>query len=384
MVPRGTIDSPRAVAGFHHGEGSMRTGIARGPLVLVAAAVLSAAPCYTAHAAQRAAVGSRATEDQLFYQNFSGGFAADEWTTLSATTPTGTLADGDGVVTTSASGLSVVPTGTNPVTGQPAFAATTGQQSAGGGGSDADHVKWLAFAKHTASSGLPGYDIPATGSLTCSTKMSAQVTGLAQQPYGAAVPDPQADPRLGSGTLVAADFQTGAIADFALTNTTVYALYERIRDTGTTYAAYSYAVPVATRTPTTQEQVAIRFDEAGSRVTWLLNGEQVLSIDKIGTLALPRTDMLLDHGGTPAQVSLAQADCGLGIGDELDATTPAGETANGAGLVQLDSTAGFYFDPRAGQPTPQTFLDTDDTVAERLWGQGVDLQDAWFSVTTCD
>jgi hypothetical protein len=313
----------------------------------------------------------------LFFDDFQSGFdTTNTWSLLATPSPAGTLPQGDGIVTASSAGLTVTPTGTNPVTGLPAYAATTGQQAAGGGGSDADHIKWLALPARTASSGLPGFDVPATGSLTCSALISAQGLGLDGQPFGAEVADPQSDPRLASASLIAADFGTDAVADIAETNTEIYAVYERLRAPGSTYAAYSFVIPVAPRTPSERDLLQIRYDEGGSRVTWLVNGRQVLSTDQIGTLAFSRSYLVLDHGGSPQRLALKQTVCALGTGDELDGASP-----DGTGLVQLDSTPGYYYDPRVGQPAPASFLHTDDSQSERLFGQGEILHVCFVSVT---
>ncbi|MFJ2018526.1 DUF6081 family protein [Streptomyces nodosus] len=342
----------------------------------LAAAVLTAAALIPAESAHATAAGGGRV---LFHDDFHRGFdTARTWALLPTPGPDGTpLPAGDGITSTSAAGLHVRPSGTDPVTGQPAFVATTGQQAAGGGGSDADHIKWLAYENVTSRAGLPGFDVPATGALTCSATVSATATGVDRQPFGSAVPDPQSDPRLASASLIAADFGTNAIADLAVTNTEIYAVYERLRTPGSTWASYSYVVPVARRTPHKRNTLQIRYDRGGRRVTWLVDGRTVLSTDRIGHRAFDRSFMVLDHGGTEEDVTVRQTVCGLGIGDELD-----GASADGRGLVKLDSTPGYYYDPRTGAPTPQRFLDPESRPGNRLWGQGITLDVGAVDVRT--
>ncbi|MFC4031624.1 DUF6081 family protein [Streptomyces polygonati] len=342
----------------------------------LAAALLAAVALVPGEQGRAAAEGGTRV---LFHDDFRSGFdTVGSWALLPTPGPNGTtLVAGDGVTSTSAGGLYVRPTGTNPSTGRPAFAASTGRQTAGGGGSDADHIKWLAYENRVATTGLPGFDIPATGALNCSATVSATASGVDQQPFGDRVADPQSDPRLASASLIAADFGSSAIADLAVTNTEVYAVYERLRTPGSTWASYSYVIPVARRTPHRRNTLRIRYDQGGSRVTWFVDGRQVLSTDRIGYRAFDRRYMVLDHGGTEEPLAVRETICGLGTGDELD-----GAGADGRGLVELDSTPGYYYDPRLGEPAPQSFADPASLPGSRLWGQGITLSVGSVDVRT--
>jgi hypothetical protein len=296
----------------------------------------------------------------LFHDDFRSGFdTTTKWLPQSAAG----LPSGDGVPSTSGAGLTVVPTGTNPATGEPAFVATDAQDSPAGG--TADHVKWLAFPQHMAGTGLPGFDIPATGSLTCSITMSGKSYGVDRNPFGAAVTNPHSDVRLAAADMVAADFESNAVFDWSVTDTKIYAIYERLRAPGSSYASYSYAIPIATRTPGELDTYQVRLDKGGTRVTWLLNGKAVLSTDRIGYRVFDRKYMLMDHGGTEEPVKLRQLTCGMGTFTVLDATGQDGKA-----LVKLDATPDFYYSTLDGQPTPQTFVDDKSLAANRLWGQG--------------
>ncbi|MFC4031623.1 DUF6081 family protein [Streptomyces polygonati] len=339
-----------------------RTAGIRVLAVLAAVAFLPAAP---------AEAGPHPSDRTLFHDDFRSGF---DTTTTWLPQSSGGLPAGDGIPSTSGAGLTVVPTGTNPATGRPAFVATSAQDSAAGG--TADHVKWLAFPQHIAGTGLPGFDVPATGSLTCSITMSGRSYGVDRQPFGPAVTDPHSDVRLAAADMVTADFETNAVFDWSVTDTRIYAVYERLRTPGSSYAAYSYAVPIARRTPGEQDAYAVRIDKGGTRVTWLLNGKAVMSTARIGYRVFDRADMLMDHGGTEQPVTLRQLTCGMGMFTVLDATGP-----DGRALVKLDSTPGFYYSTLRGQPRPQTFVDTASLASDRLWGQGEVLKVRSVDVT---
>ncbi|MEE1758254.1 MULTISPECIES: DUF6081 family protein [unclassified Streptomyces] len=324
-----------------------------------------------------AQVGSATADEQaqtVFSDNFQSGFNASpsgSWQQL----PAGSLPEGDGITSTSSTGLKVVPSGTDPATGKPAFAYTTGQQSAGGQG-DADHLKWLAWPRRSASSGYPGFDAPAAGKVSCTTKMAVETTGTDKHPFGSAVSNAQTDLRLASGAMVTLDPETNVVFDFFVTNNRVYAFYERLRSPGSTYAAFSYAVPVATMTKGTQLTYEIVLENR-SRATWKVNGATVLTVNKIGTRALDRKYMLIDHGGTEETVVPRQLQCAVGTFSLLD-----GAGADGRGLVRLDSDANAYYKPMVGAPAPQTFVDDKSLAGNRLWGQGAQLQVSSFTVTS--
>ncbi|MCX5008386.1 DUF6081 family protein [Streptomyces sp. NBC_00638] len=313
---------------------------------------------------------------RLFHETFQNGFSATGPDAAWHTQDVAGVPGGDGVAHASALGLAVVPTGVNPRTGAPAFVSTTGQQADGGEGTR-DHVKWTAMPNRTAGTGLPGFDVPATGALVCTTTLAVSTYGTEDHPFGAAVTDAQADPRLACGSMITADVESASIFGFFVTNTQVYANYERLRIPGTTYAAYTYAVPVAQRAPGDVDMLRITLDRARSTVTWEVNGREVLSVDRIGHPVLDRAHQLLDHAGEPEDVSPRQLITGIGMFTLLDGALDA----DGTGLVRIDSAPAHYVNPRSGAPWPQKFLDEQSISANRLWGQGVALNVRDVSVT---
>ncbi|WP_394833063.1 DUF6081 family protein [Pendulispora rubella] len=310
-------------------------------------------------------------EEVLVYDDFRGGF-----TTEGPGAKWDPPIFADGITSTSSRGLRVIPSGTNPVTGQPAFASTTGQQSSGGYGT-MDHIKWAGLLRHTSTAGFSGWDTPASGVLSCTTTISSVGTGLDAHPFGSNVSDAQSDLRLGASVMLFTDQETNSVFDFFVTNKQIYAIYERLPRQGSTYAAFNYSVPVATRTSTAQQDnLTISVNQQSSSATWWVNGRSVLQVNGIGTRAVDRKYMTLDHGGTPQVVRPRQLDCGLGTFTLLDGAL----APQSAGLVRLDSTVD-YFAPRSGAPARQTFFDEHSDAQNRLWGQGVQLNVAKIKVT---
>jgi len=333
---------------------------ARLSAVLVTAAVASLLLPAEAHAA---------TVSTLFSDNFSSGFSVatnGKWQLL----PTAK----DGVTTTSAKGVTVVPTGRNARTGKPAF-TTTAPQASGSQQGFLDHAKWVALPRATSSTGVIGFDAPASGSLTCTSTMAAVTTSTEDHPFGKLVADPQTDLRLAAGTMFAIDLQTDMAFDFMVTNTEIFAFYERVREPGSTYAAFSYAVPVQNQTPGQQHTYSVSLDQNRSRVTWSVDGRLALQLNGIGRRVLDRKFMLLDEGGAEQTVSPRQLACGVGTVTLLD-----GVDNSGTALVRLDSAPNYYFQPRTGAATAPTFFDNAARPENRLWGQGAQLQVASVTV----
>ena len=244
----------------------------------------------------------------------------------------------DGVATRSGNGLSVLPPGRNPETGEPAFTRDVGGPMA--------HLKWMATTVDT---------FPAVGG-ELRVSFCAGVTrfGMAAAPYGPTVVDHDDDLRLGSATLNVLDFETGMVFDFWLTDTAVYPYYERIL-TGPTsdYQAFGQLARVP-RTPGAVQDFSIAVDVAADTVRWFVDGTQVASVGHIG-LPDPSWATAMDHGGIPRRAAPRQFQVGLGLLTLLDAVCPP----SGEGLVDLG----------AHYVVPASFANTGPT----LFGQGVRL-----------
>ena len=328
----------------------------------VAAVVVAADPVCTA----------LATAQTLLWDDFQNGFSVNttgaKWFYFSD----GSYAGDDGVVSTSPQGLTVAASGTNQSTGEPAFTRTLAQEDENGGlPGDLDHVKWLAYMNHTASSGYPGFDAVPGTELGCETWIGGQTFGTHAQPFGPAVLDPDDDLRLASVAMNVIDFETYMVFDFWLTNEHIYAYYERLpfgREQLGNYASFSYAIPVARRHPGDVDHLRISYDKGAGKVRWFIDDEEVFHVDRLG-YRIGRLNMTIDHGGVETLVSPRQLDCGMGMFTLLDGSKPSN-----IGLVRLSSANHFYFDPLFGPPLPESFVDNQSRYSSRLFGQGAEIQ----------
>jgi Family of unknown function (DUF6081) len=331
---------------------------------------------------QRAARGAAVApvdEDARLWDDFRGGFSVGtpdaKWFYFAS----GSYVGDDGIAAPAGDGgLTVRARGTNPTTGGPAFTRTLGQEGAADN-PDAlpgglDHVKWLVYMNHLASSGVPGFDAVAGRELAFQTRLSGGSFGTAGHPFGAAVSDPGDDPRLAAAAMAAIDFDTCMVFDLFLTNRRIYAVYERLpfaRGRYGNYAAFSYLIPVATRTPDAWHAVRIAYDKAAGTVRWLVDHREVFCVTRIGR-RLDRQYLTLDHGGIETDVSPDQLDGGLGLFTLLDGYRPS-STA----LVRLSEADGFYDNVGTGHvaaPGTGYFRDEQSAPGSRLFGQGAELR----------
>ena len=315
-----------------------------------------------------------------FKDGFSVGAPDAKWFYFAA----GPYVGNDGIATTSRrSGLRVVSSGTNAMTGEPAFTLSLGQEGSAdnpfGLPSTIDHVKWLAFMNAATPSGVPGFEAVEGQVLRCEATMSGETFGTAGHPFGSAVANAEDDFRLATVTMSAIDFETFVHFLFAITNERIYAIYERpplARDVFGDYAGFVFGIPVAERNPGDDHKLEIAFDKAAGTVRWLIQNEEVFRVDQIGHL-IEREYLLIDHGGTEQLVSPNQLNCGMGLLNLLD-----GSRSGGAGLVRLSNAPGFYFDTEAGAPTPGVFVDEASAATSRLFGQGAELRMKRYAVSS--
>ncbi len=355
-------------------------------VVLGISAALTMGPSAVGSAAP--AVPGEPGSGRVTWDDFHNGFdhAGDDakW----ALSPTGSLPDGDGKTTTSSDGLNVVPTATNTKTGKPAFAYTTGKEADGGQGAY-DHLKWYALTNHQSSSGFKGFDAQDGRVLTFDTTMSARTFGTEEHPFGDAVDNPRIDLRLAAGAMTTIDQESNMVFDFFITNGWVYVLYERLPKQGADYAAFTYAKPVERRiSPDQDHDLAISYDKSAGTVTWSIDGREVYKVDKIGYKPADREDLIIDLGGREELVEPRQLAAGIGMFTLLDADGPdtSAKQSKGAdhgALVKLTDTTPYY-DPDSGEPAPQRFTDDKSLAANRLWGQGAQLDVAQLSVENAE
>lgn len=312
---------------------------------------------------------------RLVWDDFGDGFTASgpqaRWSYQTA----GPHVADDGVATTSAAGLQVVSSGSNPQTGEPAFVRTLAPEPENPAGlpGTLDHVKWLVHSTHVASTGRPGFDAVPGQRLTFETAVSLRTYGTARHPFGAHVVDPDMDLRLAAGAVNCYDPETFVVFDFFLTNRQIYAVYERlpfVRQALGNYASFTYAVPMTRRTPTDRHNLAISYDRATGVVRWLIDGSEAFGVDRLGRHLASREHLVLDHGGVESSVLPTQLNCGMAMFTLLDASLPG---TGGNGLVRVSAADGYYFDPAGGEPHPQCFVDEQSLASNRLFGQGAEL-----------
>lgn len=306
------------------------------------------------------------------WDNFRNGFStsgpAAKWFYFSA----GPFVGNGGIETTGPEGLQVRANGTNPRTGEPAYTNTVAPESQSGLPGGIDHVKWLAYMNHFASSGYPGFDAEDGKVLSCEGVVGGRTYGTAQHPFGTIIDNPNDDLRLASFALNSIDFETFMVFDFFISNETVYAFYERLPfgrgPVLGNYAAFSHSVPVLHRRSLDEKyRLRISYDKQRGTVQWFLNDRKVMEVSRLG-FKLDPSKVTLDHGGTEGLVAPRQLDCGIGLFTLLDAYRPSD-----LGLVRISENPNFYFDPNVGQPTPEAFFDDHSAPGNRLWGQGAEM-----------
>ena len=307
---------------------------------------------------------------RVVWDDFSAGFTTTgpnaKWSHLTI----GPFVADDGRVSTSSRGLRVVAGGVNPRTGQPAFTHTLGQSDPSGLPGGLDHVKWLAYANHQASTGFQGFDAVPGQELSCSATISGRSYGTAAHPFGGQVADHDDDLRLASVGMPVQDPETDVVFDFFVSNERVYVFYERLphlRTPTDNYAAFLYTIPVARRVPGQSHHFRIAYDRAAGVARWVLDGREVFRVDKIGLRLPGREHLMLDHGGVEKRVAPRQLSCGMGMFSILDGALPG---RSDAGLVRLTPVENHYFNPAVGAPEPQRFVDGASLEQNRLFGQG--------------
>ena len=335
---------------------------------------------------------------RILWDDFKDGFAVSvapgpdiKWLYFAFPQTDGGLFVGDdGIATVSRTGptkgLTVQSSGTNFDTGEPAFVKTVGLEGEAdnpGLPGGLDHVKWLVYMNHFASSGQPGFDAVPGQELTYEARVGGQSFGTGANPFGDAVDNPDDDLRLGAVAMNAIDLETFMVFDFFLTNDSIYAFYERLpfgRPFLGNYASFSFQIPVASRRPGDTHRLRIAYDRSAGVVRWLIGDEEVFRVDRVGQL-IDRQFMTLDHGGVEPEVPLElnQLWGGMGMFTLLD-----GDLPSDAALVRLSTETDFYFDPEVGQPTPQIFVDDSSMPGSRLFGQGAEIRVEKYIVSSRD
>ncbi len=303
----------------------------------------------------------------IVWDNFKNGFTVNTPTAKWFYFGAGPYVGNNGVTSTSNRGLHVESTPFSLTLGQETDPIDNPYGLPGG----LDHVKWLVFANHMATSGYPGFDAIPGQELTVESWISGRSFGNASHPFGSAVVDPDDDIRLATAAMPTIDFETFLVSDFFMTNKRIYALYERLpfgRSPGHNYAAFTYAIPVAERKPFQQQHLAIAYDRSAHSIRWLVDDHEVFRVTQPGHRLPSQQYMILNHGGVDEDVDCRQRDVGLGTFTLLDAAYPTQQA-----LVKLSVDPNFYYSTVPGNPGSQTFVDPLSMHNSRQWGQGATL-----------
>lgn len=225
-----------------------------------------------------------------------------------------------------------------------------------------DHVKNLKYLD------LP-FDPQNNKTLVYTLRFSGKTTGTENHPFGSAVTNDQDDIRLASVAQNMLDVRTFMVADFFLSNTGIWAFYERLPfGKGTpelgNYRAFSSTKRVATRKSDCDiHTLSIEYDTNKQEIRWYVEGKLVLKVDKIG---IPSTDpnvkLILDHGGVDTIVRPLGFQVGFGAFTLLDMKDPLNANVN-KGLVKINNVPGNY-------ASPTSWVDNASLIGNRLFGQG--------------
>eukprot|EP01132_Coremiostelium_polycephalum_P011389 gene11389-13948_t len=241
--------------------------------------------------------------------------------------------------------------------------------------SDIDHVKWLGLSKET-------YKIPEKGELVCSFNMRGYLKGVDKHPFGNLVLDADRDWRLGFVAANSLDFKTMIVADFFLTNTGIYALYERLpfaRPFAGNYASFTHVIPVGHRTPDQFHQLSVVWNKAEKTIKYLIGEKVVFTVNRVGRF-LGKDFRAIDRGGVEEDIFPNEVQCGGGSFTLLDAVSPCYDLVgtakdvcstalNTSGLVQLNPDKTGYFNPRNNQEHVK-FFDDKSLDSNRVFGSG--------------
>jgi hypothetical protein len=245
---------------------------------------------------------------EIFHEDFTGGLRTEGPGAPWRLRPVDGLPEGDGVVRGGPDGLTVVPSSRQPRTRRPAFT----EPKPGPDGNPL-HLRWGAFTTGGTASPRGGFTAKPGELLSVTAEVGLRGFGLRSHPYHD-VDEPTADARLGAGGLISVDLETGVIFDFFLTHSRLYAVYERLAlQPDAEFAAFTYCVPVADRTPGTLHRLQVGYDVEAGTAHWTADGQEVLSVERIGLRSLDARWLRRDNGGREEAVRPRGLSFGLGL-----------------------------------------------------------------------
>lgn len=238
--------------------------------------------------------------------------------------------------------------------------------------------KYLVFNKAPLS-------IPTGGHVHVEMCAGGQIFGLDKSPFpGDSIAHD--DIRQGWVGLCTSDFVVTGISNFImLSNDRIYALSERM-PLGGDYASFGTGIPLKKRKPSDIHNLAIVYDESLREVRFIVDGEVLLTVNRLGLYPETNDYLVYDDGGNPNEAFPSSIFYGFGVGDMLYmypwCKKPIKEGGKchaydweecdyprvPTGLVKTGLSP--MFDPIYGQPYNATFVDYESLASNRIYGQG--------------
>lgn len=242
---------------------------------------------------------------------------------------------------------------------------------------DLDHAKWVSYTEFY-------YPPPEDGSeVRFEANISSQTFNTENNPFGPSfIEDPDDDPRLAFGSLTTRDLENLVIAQVAMTNKGIYAIYQRLdrnRTRNDFYGAFSYMVRVGDRkAPDAFTKVAVGWTK--DAIHWYVEGKQVFRVSKIGCHLIGPDHyryIAVENGGKDQVVRPVKVVGGLNTFTFLDAFRPnrlLGNNTSIVPLVKLSDTPGYYRNPFVAGPykappvlPDSAFVDPENLPTSRLF-----------------
>ncbi|KAM9951071.1 hypothetical protein ACTFIT_012175 [Dictyostelium discoideum] len=250
-----------------------------------------------------------------------------------------------------------------------------------------DHIKYLAVSNQV-------FSIPQGGSLFSNFSIRGKALGNKNHPFPLDLveqDDIESEIRFASGSLNVLDFKTSIVADFMISNSKLYALYERLpfsrgEELGN-YAAFVYTIPVADiKDQSKFNDVSVEYNGEKKSIHWYLDDKEVFKVDQVGHFSqLVGDQQLVERGGSlimskggvetlafPTGVQVC-----FGVFSILDATIAGKNMA----LVRLDDPSNKYYDP-TNLEKELKFHDEKSILGNRIFGQGFILDIQKISISS--
>ncbi|KAK5583502.1 hypothetical protein RB653_005098 [Dictyostelium firmibasis] len=248
-----------------------------------------------------------------------------------------------------------------------------------------DHIKYLAVSNQV-------YTIPEGGSLFSNFSVRGKAFGNKNHPFPSDLvkDDIESEIRFATGSLNVLDFKTSIVADFMISNSKLYALYERLpfsRGQLGDYAAFVYTIPIADITDQSKfMDVSVEFNYQKKSIHWYLNDREVFKVEHVGyfshlienqQLNERGGSLIMSKGGVESYTFPTDIQVCFGVFSLLDTTIHGKNIA----LVRLDDPTNKYYDP-TNLSKELKFYDEKSTLENRIFGQGFTLDIQKISVSS--